>query len=169
MYNRLLVPLDGSDLAECALSHVAGLAAGCNVPEIDLLFVSEPPPPVEWVPYSRVISDLENERARMRDYLNKVAEDLRKDGVTVARPVIIEGPAASAITDYAADNGVDLIVMSTHGRSGPSKWAFGSVAEKVVRYSKVPVLIAVPKGCRLALEPGKTAEKPSEPEHEASR
>ena len=70
-------------------------------------------------------------------------------GVTT-KSVTIEGKPAEAIVDYAEKNGIDLIVMSTHGRSGPSRWALGSVADKVIRSSTVAVLICVPEGCRIS-------------------
>ena len=72
---------------------------------------------------------------------------LAAEGMNVSG-VMLEGKAAETIVDYATTKGVDLIVMSTHGRSGPSRWAFGSVADRVVRTSPVPVLMAVPRGCR---------------------
>lgn len=149
MYRKILVPLDGSKLAECALDHVKDIATGCNVPEVDLLFVSEPPPPVEIVPYSRVFAEMEAYRARMKQYLGKLAADMKRGGSFETRVIMIEGNAAESIINYAMDNNVDLIIMSTHGRSGPSRWAFGSVTDRVTRFSTIPVLIAVPKGCRL--------------------
>ncbi len=137
MYNKILVPLDGSKTAESALEHVKTIGKGCNVPEVDLLFVVEP-----------ILLGLYETNKQAREllvswakvYLAGVEKNLGKDGVN-ARPVVIEGKAADTILDYAAKNGIDLIVMSTHGRSGPSRWAFGSVAGKVLQASTVPVLI----------------------------
>jgi nucleotide-binding universal stress UspA family protein len=137
MYNKILVPLDGSKTAESALEHVKTIGKGCNVPEVDLLFVVEPILPGLYET---------NKQARellvswAKVYLAGVEKNLGKDGVN-ARPVVIEGKAADTILDYAAKNGIDVIVMSTHGRSGPSRWAFGSVAGKVLQASTVPVLI----------------------------
>jgi nucleotide-binding universal stress UspA family protein len=149
MYRKILVPLDGSRLAECALDHTERIATGCNVPEVDLLYVSSPPTDVEGVPYGMFLSAMAKERERMRDYLHKIDRDLKQKKVAVARHMVLEGEPASTIVQYAVNNGVDLIVMSTHGRSGVSRWAFGSVAEKVIRTSSVPVMIVTPEGCRL--------------------
>jgi nucleotide-binding universal stress UspA family protein len=146
MYNKILVPLDGSKTAECCLGHVVDIAKGCNIPEVILLFVVEPAPAGLYQSSAEV-------REKLRDwsktYLAGVEKSLTKDGVT-AKSVIVEGKAAETIVDYAEKNGIDLIIMSTHGRSGPSRWALGSVADKVIRSSTIAVLIAVPKGCRLS-------------------
>ena len=149
MYRKVLVPLDGSKTAECTFDHILAIATGCSVPEVDLIFVSEPPPPMESVPYERILAEMQNFRLRMKEYLDTAANNLKQKGVVSTKTVVTEGNAADTIIKYAADNGVDLILMSTHGRSGPSRWAFGSVAEKVVRYSNVPVFIVAPRGCRL--------------------
>jgi len=86
--------------------------------------------------------------AQGKNSLAKIERELVADGVA-AKSITLEGKPAETIIDYAAKNDIDLIIMSTHGRSGPSRWAFGSVADRVIRSSIVPVLIAVPKGCRL--------------------
>lgn len=146
MYDKILVPLDGSKTAECALGHVIDIVRGCRVPEVDLLFVVEPILPGLYETTKQAYELL---RSWGMDYLARVGKSLAGDGIT-AKPVIVEGRAADTIVDYAGENHIDLIIMSTHGRSGPSRWAFGSVADKVVRTSKVPVLLAVPKGCRIS-------------------
>ena len=145
MYNKILVPLDGSKTAECALEHVETIATGCNVPEVILLFV------VESIPAGLYQSTAEGKEKMMawgKESLAKIEKSLMTDGVA-AKSIVLEGKPAETIIDYAAKNDVDLIIMSTHGRSGPSRWAFGSVAEKVIRTSTVPILIAAPKGCRM--------------------
>ena len=144
MYRKILAPLDGSETAECALAHVQAIATGCGVPEVQLLYVAEPIPPGL---YQSVAEGTAKRAAWGRDYLAGVKKRLAAEGMNVSG-VMLEGKAAEAIVDYASSNGVDLIVMSTHGRSGPSRWAFGSVADRVVRMSPVPVLMAVPRGCR---------------------
>ena len=146
MYRRILVPLDGSETAECSLEHVKDIAKGCNVPQVDLLFVVEP---VSSGLYQSAVEVKENLLAFGNDYLAKIIKYLRTEGIA-AGSIILEGKPAETIIDYAVKNDVDLIIMSSHGRSGPSRWAFGSVADKVVRSSVVLVLISVPKGCRIA-------------------
>ena len=155
MYNKILVPLDGSELSECALGHVTQIAKGCRVPEVDLLYVVEEvgkvvsPTYIPSVQSENIAEDAKNRaQSFARDYLDKTAKRLKEDGIA-ANPVIMEGPVADKIFEFAEKNGVDLIIMSTHGRSGISRWAFGSVADRVVRYSRVPVLIVSPKGCRV--------------------
>ena len=82
----------------------------------------------------------EEQEAAAREYLLQSAEKLTRAGIS-AQIVVTTGHAASAISDVVADNDIDLIVMSTHGRSGLSRWVFGSVAEKVVRLVECPVLL----------------------------
>jgi len=82
-----------------------------------------------------------------QDYVLKVQNNLKTRGIA-PRAVTVKGTAADEILSYAEKNDVDLIVMSTHGRSGLSRFFFGSVAEKVSRHSRVPVLLISPQGCR---------------------
>ena len=76
-----------------------------------------------------------------------MADSLKADGIAVEIDIAYGG-AAEAILDYAKKNKVNLIVMSTHGRSGVSRWFFGSVAERVLRHSVIPVLIIPSFGVR---------------------
>jgi len=145
MYRKIMVPLDGSKTAECALGHVVDIARGCNVPEVILLFVAEPAPAGLYQSSAEVREKLQD---WSKAYLAGVEKSLANDGIS-AKSVIIDGKAADMIVDYAEGNGIDLIIMSTHGRSGPSRWAFGSVADKVIRSSSVPVLVVAPEGCRI--------------------
>lgn len=70
------------------------------------------------------------------------------------KTAIERGKPTEAILDYAKANNVDLIVMSTHGRSGVSKFMLGSVADRVVRHAVQPVLLVTPPGCRIMMEAG---------------
>lgn len=146
MYKKILVPLDGSKLGECVLEHVKTVANGCNVPEVQLLFVAEP---FASGLYQSAAEGKEKLTAWGKDYLGKIEKRLSADGIT-AQSIVIEGKPAESITDYAEKNNIDLIIMSTHGRSGPSRWAFGSIADKVIHSSRTPVLIVVPKECRIS-------------------
>ena len=142
MYKKILVPLDGSEIAEKALPHMEAIASGCNVVDVVLLRVIEPLP----LPGNHVISEGDRVRLESRhrseahSYLENLVKRL-KDGGRSVKMDIIEGEAAETIVDYAEKNGVDLIVMATHGRSGLGRWALGSVADKVVRHAHVPVLM----------------------------
>ncbi len=148
MYKKILVPVDGSELAECALGHVRAIAKGCNVPEVVLLRVVEPLRNTYELGEDWYKSAEEKIRADAKDYLSKEVAALKKDGITASAVVMSEQPA-EAILNYAKRNQVDLIIMSTHGRSGVSRWVIGSVADRVVRHSVAPVLSVSPAGCRV--------------------
>jgi nucleotide-binding universal stress UspA family protein len=152
MYKKILVPLDGSKLAECSLDHVIAIALGCNAQEIVLLQVLKPLIHT-YVPALLSVDSLaeaeERQKAEAENYLSEVANKLKGEGLPAKTALIPGEDAAGAILDYTRNNHVDLIVISTHGRSGPSRWAFGSVADKVVRHSPVPVLMVSPSSCRI--------------------
>ena len=143
MYKQILVPLDGSELAEGAVSHAEELAKAFDA-KVTLLSVIEPvavySQPGVVGPVVSVSMDMEEEVRNVTEYLDNIADKLRKDGVDVMR-VVREGDPASQICDYAHENRVDLIVMSTHGRSGLQRLVYGSVAEHVLHNARVPVLL----------------------------
>lgn len=162
MYNKILAPIDGSKLSECSMEHVKEIAAGCHVPEVILLTVLEQPglPYVEYGSESQVNAAFQ-ERAKDQDhaketaekYLSRLSEYLKQKGIRVHTAAIqadANQSIAEAILNYAEINSIDLIVMTTHGRSGITRWAFGSVADRVVRHSKAPVFIIPPAGCRVS-------------------
>ncbi len=153
MYHKILVPLDGSKLAECVLPHVLTLAKGCEVKDIVLLRVCQPPviladyPPSIHVPFEENVEKLNTFSLQQCSlYLGDMEKKLKEQGLAVKFESRL-GNAAEEIVDFAEKNGVDLIVMASHGRSGPSKWAFGSVAEKVLRMTCVPVMLVRAPGC----------------------
>jgi nucleotide-binding universal stress UspA family protein len=150
MYKKVLVPLDGSELSEHALGHLDGIATEPGITSIVLMRVAETPGSLTAGGYfSHEIPAEAKEQAKVdaHNYLTKIAKDLGKKSLDI-KTVVTDGIPADDILNYAAENGVDLIVMSTHGRSGLSRWFSGSVAEKVIRHSTVPVLICPPHGCR---------------------
>ncbi len=156
MYSKILVPLDGSELAECSLEHVKRMASRGGVSEVILLRVVEPIAPndaVPWVQANYTISDIQRKRREeAKQYLEIAAENLIKSGVP-ARGEVIDGRAAESIIDYAREHQVDLILISSHGRSGIARWALGSVADRVLRHSAIPTLLITPPGCRLENQP----------------
>ncbi len=89
--------------------------------------------------------ELEN-REFAKEYLDQLMSRTKSDGMNV-QTVAITGKAVESITDYATKNEVDLIVIATHGRSGISRWAQGSVADRLLRSSCVPVLMIRAPGC----------------------
>ncbi len=152
MYRKILSPLDGSEFAECALDHVKAIATGCQVPEVVLLRVVEPIHASDLAAYAEAGIDtgalMHDVESGAQIYIAKKAEELQKQGLP-AHGVVATGWAADTIMSYSEKETVDLIIMSTHGRSGIGRWFMGSVADKVVRHSKVPVLTVAPPGCRV--------------------
>ncbi len=154
MYQKILIPLDGSELAECSLEHAKAIAQGCNVADVVVFRVIEPLSTQTMSALAEaggesVRKAMEQNRQDAKDYVLKVNNNLKKQGIT-SQAVTAEGRPADEILSYTEKNNVDLIVMSTHGRSGLSRFFFGSVAEKVSRHSRVPVLLLAPEGCRTA-------------------
>ncbi|MFC1866334.1 universal stress protein [Chloroflexota bacterium] len=152
MYKKILVPLDGSELSGSVLDHVVTIATSCQVPEVVLLTVSESlDKGISELIDARVSMDLEEAYRIASDqsqayldelekYLNKMATKLMQNGIT-AKIEVLSGKPAEEILKYSTDNEVDLIIMSTHGRSGFSRIVFGSVADKVLRQTEIPVLL----------------------------
>jgi len=152
MYKKILIPLDGSELAECSLEHAKAIAQGCNVADVIVFRVIEPLSTQTLSALAEAGDDnirkaMEQNQQDAKDYVLKV-ENILKTQRIASRAVTVEGRAADEILSYTEKNDVDLIVMSTHGRSGLSHFFFGSVAEKVSRHSRVPVLLLAPEGCR---------------------
>jgi nucleotide-binding universal stress UspA family protein len=149
MYKKILVPLDGSPNSECVLDHVKSVATGCHVPEVMLLSVVEP----LRLGYYGITEDMIQETLRKgaesaRDMVSRSAERLKREGVYTTASVE-QGKAADTILDFAKSSGADLIIMSTHGRSGITRWALGSVADRVAHHSPIPVMLISPPGCRI--------------------
>jgi nucleotide-binding universal stress UspA family protein len=153
MYKKILVPLDGSKLAESVLSHVESLAI-C-LPEAEVMLVSV----TERVTGFRAVDDYSQplgerlvpeavgkEERAARKYLDRIGKKLEEKGIKVLTEVLM-GKPADEITLFATNEGCDLIVMASHGRSGPSRWTHGSVAEKVFRSNCAPILMVRAPGC----------------------
>ncbi len=130
---RILVPLDGSSLAEKALSVARELAADLGS-ELRLLQVTTSGHMrLETGSMAEVFDEIENQEANdAQAYLQRVAASVDLADVHTAVNVS-RGTVAETIIDYAAQNGTELIVMSSHGRTGLRRWVYGSVAEKVLR------------------------------------
>jgi nucleotide-binding universal stress UspA family protein len=150
MYKKIMVPLDGSELAECVLPHVEAIARGCEVK--DVIFVRavehlQLPSGSEWLPSPEEQKQIESShRSDAQDYLNQLVGRLDYGGVNRHTEVIM-GKAAEGLGDYAEKSGVDLIVIATHGRSGVSRWVWGGVADRILRSACVPVLMVRAPGC----------------------
>jgi nucleotide-binding universal stress UspA family protein len=144
MFRKILVPLDGSPLAEAVLPYVRELAL-CTNSEIVLLRVATYPVYDYSVTEPSLIIGLrENMLAEASSYINNLASALTRDGFNVTSEVA-EGPVVEAIVSYVASVSADLIAMSTHGRTGIQRMFLGSVANRVVHESTVPVLLIRPQ------------------------
>ncbi len=142
----ILVPLDGSELAESVLPHVETLIKRKpEVVDVVLLSVCEATPVPSFYP-ADIRLDTEEECYRCRvdgeRYLSAIAERLKGAGASV-RSLVVVGKAADQIVDYASQNRVSVIVMTTHGASG-SGWTYGSVAERVLLGTTAPILLIRP-------------------------
>jgi len=146
MYRKVLIPLDGSELAECALPEVMNLARGGVVGEVVLLNVVDIPS--LWVAEGLDIMKLKDALLeKSQEYLSDVQSRLSREGLNVS-DVVMEGKAAQTIIDYARENAVDLMVLATHGYTGMKQLMFGSVALRVLHDAHVPVLLIRPESCR---------------------
>ena len=150
MYKHIMVPLDGSELAECVLPHVISIAKGCEVPQVTLVRVVTPIMIYgSEVDGSIALPELQKvEEANMasaKTYLEKQVQLLKEKGINADDQAIF-GNVLEALTDFAERAKVDLIVIATHGRSGVSRWVWGSVADRILRSAKVPVLMVRPVG-----------------------
>lgn len=150
MFKNILVPLDGSPAAESALS-VARDEAKAHGAAIVLIQVVRPPEsvvaalsasdPTGMAPDFSAIRDVvDDEVAVARAYVDRLAEQLKGAGLVATSKVLVGFPSGR-IREYAKENGVDLIVMATHGRGGLIRWYMGSIASDVVRKATVPVLL----------------------------
>ena len=147
MLKSVIVPLDGSELAEGVLPMAAGMAKKLDL-EIELFRTYHIPYNVYGGEEGSYVENYEELLARVRDeaaqYLDKKAADLKKLGITKVSCVTKEGLAADEIILLGQKTPDNLIAMSSHGRSGVKRWVLGSVAEAVVRHCGDPVLITRP-------------------------
>jgi nucleotide-binding universal stress UspA family protein len=139
MYQKILVPLDGSKLAEGVFPQLTNLARGGTVGEIILLSVVEIPS--TWVAEGIDFMSLKTELTdKAQTYLAEKQTQLRQIGLNINTEVI-EGDAAHSIVEYATQNNVDLIAIATHGYTGIKRLMFGSVALRVLHDSYIPILL----------------------------
>jgi nucleotide-binding universal stress UspA family protein len=147
---RILVPLDGSALAEEVLGEVRVLATARGA-ELLLLRVVEPPAPIEadGASYLRLAQEEAAALAEARSYLEGVAARLRADGRTVTTRAVV-GEALPTIAATASEYEADLIAIATHGRGGLARLVMGSVAAGVLHRTRTPVLLVRPTAIRRA-------------------
>ncbi len=154
MFERVVVPLDGSKVGEAALPYIGRLAeklapgAKVEVTLVGVITLLR-----HWVvvgeasaPVSYTEEELDIIKNRVTEYLHKTGEFLKSKGIDV-NVVVTSGNAAEEILKTADKTKADLIAMSTHGRSGLRRLAFGSITDKVLRGSRIPVLmVRAPEG-----------------------
>ncbi len=140
MYRRILVPLDGSKVAEGVLPHAKALAYSEGA-ELILLTVGANPA-LDFAFSDPGLADLavQEQEERSKKYIGEIESQLREAGFKTASLLRV-GSVAEVILGVAEEMQIDVIAMSTHGRTGPARWLLGSIAERVVRSSKVPVLL----------------------------
>lgn len=143
MYTRIVVPLDGSDLAEEALVQARDLAQRLSIPlhivrVVDTYRTQAVPATGMALDYSMLAELAEEEQEDARAYIKNEIAKLSDEGLSVTGEVL-HGPIAQRIVDSA--NPDDVIVMSSHGRTGIKRWFLGSVAEEVMRRAHCPVLL----------------------------
>ncbi len=152
MFKKILVCLDGSDLAEQILPYAVGEALRFQGRLVLFRVVPEPVafspgiPGAGAVPIQSdaMLSDAKRALDKAREYLEKIAAPLRKKDIKVDA-VSILGRAGEAILNYAGSNNVNLIAIATHGRRGLERGVFGSVADYVLRESGLPMLVIRPQ------------------------
>lgn len=144
MYQHILIPLDGSEVAECVLPHLKAIGEGCNAKKVTLVRVVEP-----LHMYGGVETSIRPEERRRIDdeakkiagaYLEHVAERLKQDGLG-ANYEVLYGKVIDEIASFVKENGVDLVILSTHGKSGVSRMVWGSMADRILRSIHVPILM----------------------------
>ena len=157
---RILVPLDGSTLAEAALAKAVEIMKESPRASLLLLRAAEAPGL-----FGRDPIDAQVEVVReAEEYLDTIAARLETQGVKNLETSVWYGPAAPAIVEAAGVVRADLIVMSTHGRSGLGRLFLGSVAESVLRGTRAPILLLRPAGAPVEAPAG-AARSAQEPAH----
>lgn len=147
MYTKILIPLDGSELAESALPYLEWFIKVSKVNEVVFLRVVEPfkiPGGMESAVLPEDRKRIEEDAVKLAaEYLVKIAGRF-KTGKIKVQPLVLLGKPAKVIADYVAKSDVDLIIMATHGFSGIHRWVSGSIADEIVHAATVPVFLVTP-------------------------
>ena len=140
MYRKILVPLDGSKVAEGVLPHAKDLAYSQGAELILLNVGANPAMDFAFSDPGIARSAVMEQEERSKKYMDGIERDLKDAGFKTST-VLRVGSVAETILGVADELGVDCIAMSTHGRTGPARWLIGSIADRVVHNSKIPVLL----------------------------
>ena len=151
MFQRILVPLDGSARAERVLPLATRLAQASGGSMLLFRALSFPPELISYVAFEPIATAplVKIERAKAKDYLDHLAQTSLPGGISVETEVVV-GDVAPAILTAIDEHHSDLVVMSSHGYTGMKRWVMGSIAEKIARLSPVPVLMQRDEGPDLA-------------------
>ncbi len=144
-YRKIVVPIDGSGWSQSAIPHAVDIAHN-NHSEIILLHVFRPPAYeyTDQIALAGNDDQIQQMREQIKQHLMGIRNQLRLENIN-CRVQFIEGQGvANLICDYINEEGVDLVIMSTHGRSGIRQFLFGSIAQKVLHGVKVPVMVVQP-------------------------
>ena len=149
-FRTILVPLDGSEMGEAALPYVEELARATKAEVILFQVVTLHYDIALAESYSANLGQLSEEYtaralANAKNYLKHIEERLTEKGITVRSEIEVGLPVERVIA-YAKENDIDLIAMSTHGRSGITRWLLGSVADKILHAAERPVLLVRASG-----------------------
>jgi len=136
MYKDILVPTDGSPAADSAIEHAVNVAEGFDATIHALYVVDNSAYTTLDAGSETVVEALESEGEEAVDRVASAARAAGLEAVTT----VTTGAAYRAILEYVSDTGIDLVVMGTHGRQGLDRYLLGSVTERIVRTSEVPVL-----------------------------
>ena len=158
MYKKIMVPLDGSELAECALPHVEAITTGCKITNVVFVRVLEPMQLPARLPAQGELGFQEKDRREIDEqrkknaeaYLEKIVQKTALEGA-VPSYEILEGNVAETLANWAEQKSVDLIIIASHGRSGVGRWVTGSVADRLLRSVCVPIMMIRAPGCALGI------------------
>lgn len=157
-FGKILIPLDGSRFAEAALPKAVELVS--NNPDATLILLRAAK--VTTFPGADPIDAQVSVVHEAEDYLETVAARLREDGIPEVRTSVWYGAAAPSILEAARIANPDLIMMSTHGRTGIGRLIVGSVAESVLRGTRTPIFLVRVEGPPVETPVGRAAEREQE-------
>jgi nucleotide-binding universal stress UspA family protein len=155
MFDTILVPLDGSQLSECVLPHTVAIARSFKA-EITLIRMLEK----NQAGTSAQLFDLLNwqiNKTRAALYLEKIKSQFQESNIR-AQTTVMEGLVAEGITEYAQNQGMKLIILSSHGRNGLTQWGISSITQKIILSAQTSLLIV--RAHQYGANPGQLSEKP---------
>jgi nucleotide-binding universal stress UspA family protein len=155
MFDPILAPLDGSQLAECVLPHITAIARSFNA-EITLLRMLEK----NQAGVSAQLFDLLNwqiNKTQAALYLEKTKARFQTSGLRI-RTTVLEGLVAEGITEYAQNQGMKLVILSSHGRNGLTQWGISNISQKIILSAQTSLLIV--RAHQPATQPGELSETP---------